>query len=198
MQVTVIREGRRGCGYRKAGGCYLVSEPGGGVLPLFVLVDPPVPYEGEHFRGAVQIDLDMVLEGLPEDEWLVGASRDRFDKQSRDAVEVAQWGMSLKEREQIGIGLDGLRQLRMVNPRVVGSQLRGLAKLKLGKVQGEVPKAFQCLQEYNPQALLACLWRLWRNCPPKQRVPAKHHVQCCMYYLNAIGDSVAIEGESNG
>ena len=199
MQVTtVIKEGRRGCGRRKSGACYLVSEPGDGILPLFILIDPPVQYPGSHFRGAVQIDLDAVLEQLPADEWLVGASQDRFDKQSRDAVEVAQWGMSLKEREQIGIGLEGLKELRMVNVKVVGSQLRGLAKLKLGKVQGEIPKAFASIQKGDLQALLACLWRLWRNCPPTQRVPAKNYIQCCMYYLNAIGDSIAIEGESNG
>jgi len=198
MKVSVIKERERGCGRRRPGGVYLVSEPGSGILPLFVLIDPPVLYGGEHFRGAVQIDLDAVLERLPEDEWLVGASRARYDRQSLAAEEIERWGMSLKERVKIGIGLDGLKDLRMVNYKVIGSQLRGLSRLKLGKVQGEIPKAFQRLQEGDLQGLLACLWRIWRNCPPKQRFPAKTHIQCCMYYLNAIWDSMWLEEAASG
>jgi len=193
--ITVIKEKRRGCGYRKKGGVYLVSEPGGGVLPLFVLTEPPVPYTGKHFRGTVLVDLDRVLECLPEDEWLVGASRERHERQLRASAEIEQWGMSLKERERIGIGLAGLKGLRLVNVKVIGSQLRWLAGCKLGQAQNEIPKAFRKLQEGDLQGLLACLWRLWRNCPPKQRVHAKHYIQCAMYYLNAIGDSVWIEEE---
>ncbi len=52
---------RRGCGYPRPGGVYLESiGSAGGTLPLYVVLDPPIPHDHFH-RGWVYIDLDAML-----------------------------------------------------------------------------------------------------------------------------------------
>ncbi len=57
-----IREvGPRGCGYPEEGGYYVESIGGPeGTLPMFVPLDPPVPYQ--FFRGVVRLDGDYIIE----------------------------------------------------------------------------------------------------------------------------------------
>ena len=63
MPIRTIREARRGCGHRKAGGGYLSGELGEfGTLPAVVEIDPPIPIDQEitpFSRGTLYIlDLD--------------------------------------------------------------------------------------------------------------------------------------------
>ena len=51
----------RGCGKRKAGGVYVMSELGPDGVPLeAVMIDPPVPYDGGPFRAPQLVRKDGV------------------------------------------------------------------------------------------------------------------------------------------
>lgn len=60
--MVEIREvGPRGCGYPEEGGYYIECIGGpDGTLPMFVPLNPPVPYQ--FFRGVVRLDGDYVME----------------------------------------------------------------------------------------------------------------------------------------
>lgn len=190
--IRVIKEGQRGCGKRKKGSIYLVGEGSpDGILPMFVAIDPPIPYEGDHFRGTVLIDLDAVLGGLPQGEWLVGASERRARRQSLKAEEIDLFGMTMKEREALGIPTLSLELFG-----AIAHSLRALAKMKLGKSQVEIPKAFKAIQDNDPQQVLACLWRLWKGCSSKRKIEARLHVRLAMYNLGAVGDSLEVAKKS--
>lgn len=53
--VMTAREPKRGCGYRKHGGVYTVSTSN--VSPL-IEIDPPIIYDGPHFRGLKELEED--------------------------------------------------------------------------------------------------------------------------------------------
>ena len=61
----------RGCGRRKAGGIYLSLGTRAGGTPIWeFLLDPPVPYEGEKFRGLLTAP-DEVREAWSRDDVLL-------------------------------------------------------------------------------------------------------------------------------
>lgn len=191
MNIRVIHEGERGCGRRKPGGVYLVSTPGDGILPLAVLIDPPVPYDGSHFRGAVAVDLDAILQRLPEEEWLVGVSAERARKQDLAQFELETYGMSLAKREKTGAGLETFSDL-LLTPTIalrLGAHLRALGKLRLGKVAREVPKAFQAIQAFSPTIVLGCAWRMYSGCPPSVKSEAIHHIRAMAFLVGAAADA---------
>lgn len=189
--ITTIREGRRGCGLRRPGGLYLVSLPGGGILPLAVPVEPPVPYDGPHFRGAIYISLDTVLERAPSSEWLTGASAEAARKKTLAELELDEFGMTLAQRKKTGDGLHTLETLKLTIPATfgLGAHLRAASKLPLGKAAIEVPKAFAALQNQDLAAVLAAAWRLYNNCPPKTRHRVVHHCRAMAFSIGAFRDA---------
>lgn len=191
--MRTIVTSRRGCGRLREGGIYLLAELGGGILPVWTPIDPPIHYPGEHFRSWIAVDLDAILEGKPYEEWLVESSRDRWDKALRGEYDMRIWGMPFSERLRIGDGLLTKAEIPQDGKlRILGRNLRSLTKLRLGKAMKEVPESFKAIQRGNGQKLLAAMWRLWRHCPPSQKERAVVYVTSAMRNIGADLDAAEV------
>ncbi len=101
-EPRVVHEHLRGCGLRQEGGLYLVGEMSPeGALPPIVLIEPPIPFQGEHFRGFVYVDGDQLVAREPQETWYIGPSLDRTIRQQW----LTELGMPLSVRRAIGLGL---------------------------------------------------------------------------------------------
>jgi len=188
---------KRGCGKRKPGNTYVVSEPGpDGILPLWTDIDPPIPYRGDQFRSFLLVDLELILAGASIEDYLVGASAERLTRENLLKPEIWTYGMPARTRARIGIctsgGLDALEKVDFLDVDDLGSSLRSLGRLELGKVAVEVPTAFGQIAKINPVGVLAALWRLWKDCPPMQREDARPWINCAMISLGALEDALEI------
>lgn len=95
---------KRGCGWPKEGGTYLVSEDASpnGTLARIVKIDPPIPTQRKPHRGPILVDGAKIMARLPEDEWVVGSSAKTVERKRADEVWVDMFGMSLKQRLSTG------------------------------------------------------------------------------------------------
>jgi len=203
--MRVIIEGRRGCGRRHEEGIYLVSEPGGGELPLWNPVEPPIPYSGDHFRGWVEIDLAATL--ADREVILAGASAERKRDEDARAWEVERFGMPLQTRLRIGIGqglteeqlaqrLNGLSVAgRMMEG--IGSSLRALGSKGIGRADGELARTWEYVQDGDAAGILACCWRISRLMPPRKLNEAKAYLAAIMALMGAPEDAIALR-DGNG
>ncbi len=187
----------RGCGRKKKGKVYIVSEPGeGGLLPLWTSINPSVPYEGAQFRGTKLADLELILAGRPMNEYLIGASAERLRREALLYPEIQTFGMPLRNRLRTGIcifgGLEALNKLRPTSLRDYGLALRSLRALDLGKALTEVAAGFRNVQEQNYAGALASAWRLWINCPPSQKKTAAIWTRLAMRSLGAADDAMEV------
>ena len=100
----IVYAKKRGCGWPKAGGVYLVSEDGSpdGALARVVQIDPPVPTQRKPHRGPILVDGQKILARAPEDEWVVGASAKTVQKNRADDVWKEMFGLPLEKRLLIG------------------------------------------------------------------------------------------------
>lgn len=106
MDVKVIYGKVRKCGYRKEGGVYLDagSDAGpNGTLPMFVRLNPPVPYPVKLHRGPRLVDGDPILARMPMDSWWYGASRETEDQKKTDKWEEGVFGMTTIARLKGGV-----------------------------------------------------------------------------------------------
>jgi len=202
MTVIHVKATRRGCGKRKRG-VYVVSGGGGGHLPKWVSICPPVARNGPQFRGIIQIDLDAMLVG--GQEVLVGTSAERVKHETALSPEIQAFGMPYRVRIRTGLcavyGPEGLDRLTLVDSMGLGHALRALGSLSLGKARAEPTRAFENWQKtildrtqgYGP--ILASLWRLWNNCPDQQKPRAVFWVQQAMTFINAPEDAGAIRSQ---
>ncbi len=195
-RMRIITCKPRGCGRRKNGGVYLVSEPGKGILPLWVSIDPPIEFDGDNFRGQIQVDLELVLAGLSKEQYLLGASAERVQRENLHSPEIQAYGMLLRDRRGIGVcrarGMDALSELYPKHIGDLGLALRSLSRLGTGKGSLEVPIAFRLIQEKKYGGVLAALWRLWNACPKGQKTKAALWVRIAMISLNAPEDAMEI------
>ncbi len=109
--MRTITGAKRKCGYKKAGGVYLVSEPvEKGILPIWISLHPPVPCVDVIHRGPVLVDANMILVGQPEEEWFVGSSKNYREKLRADQWSLEKFGMTTTLRLQLGecAGLAGV------------------------------------------------------------------------------------------
>lgn len=183
----------RGCGKRKKGGCYLVSEPSeDGILPLWTDIDPPIKYNGAQFRGTIQVDLESILVG--SDNYLAGTSKERADNEKIAAVERRMFGMARRSRLQRGIcrsgGLEALEHVHFKSIRRLGACLRSVAR-RAGGAE-EIASAFRHLQEMNPQLVLADLWRYYNRASKKEKEKTAAWIRAAMVELNAAGDALEV------
>ena len=102
--IAVLHIRKRGCGWPKPGGIYLVTDQGSpnGVLARVVKIDPPIPMKRKPHRGPILVDGDIVLSRAPEDEWVVGASARTVAKNRADDVWREIFGLPLAKRLIIG------------------------------------------------------------------------------------------------
>jgi hypothetical protein len=186
----------RGCGRRKKGKLYLVSEPGDGILPLWTPIDPPIEYEDKQFRGMKLVDLELILAGRPMSEYLVGASAKRMQREALLLPQIQAFGMPSRDRLRIGIcatgGLEALSQLHPTNVRDFGYAIRALRTLDLGKAHVEVATSIRLLQDRDYSGTLASIWRLWNECPPSQKEKAAALVRLAMKSLGAPEDAMEV------
>jgi len=199
--MKVLRETKRGCGHRQEGALYLVTELGGGELSRWSPIDPPVPYEGEHFRTWVEIDLGETLE--QREVVLAGVSAERAQTEDARAWEVEQFGMPLQTRLRVGIGkglspeeLGGrLGQLMMgelVISKSVGHCLRALNEMEIPRLDGELARAWQAAQKQDAGGLLASCWRMSKKVPPSRQAEANDHLMRVMVLVGATEDAMAL------
>lgn len=198
--MRIIREGRRGCGRRHEQGIYLVAEPGGGELPLWNAVEPPIPYDGAHFRGWVEIDLVGTLD--QRQVMLAGTSAERKRDEDARAWEIDRFGMTLQTRLRTGIG-EGLNEeqlgerlnaLSAAGPMMskIGALLRTLGTMAISRADGELAKAWRSAQEDDPAGVLACCWRISRLVPPRRLEEAKLYLMAVMALMGAPEDAIAL------
>ena len=197
----LIVASKRECGRRKSGGCYLVSEGSpDGTLPMWVDIDPPIPYPGPESRMYMLLDLNEVLRGVPYPEYLRGESEERILKSVQREKALGLFGMPLGTRRMVGeVGHRGgdiqvLGTLVLADRRDFGFSLRSLAQIKLGrKSTPEIPEIVRHAQDGQWMFCLAATWRLWRNAAPGARLEAAPFVQVIMRCLGAPLDAKEVQ-----
>jgi hypothetical protein len=202
-EIRTIVISRRGCGKRKEGHIYIVSEPSpDGVLPMWTPIDPPIPYINDdgtpagQFRGFISVDLDAILQRHPMSEYLAGASKIRLESKILHDPEIERYGMIQSARLRTGIckkgGIEALENLRPLHAQTVFVFLRSLMRKAKGNIATEPPKAIQCLQSYDCAGALAALWRMWNKATDKQKVQIKPDIAGAMTYLGAREDAIEL------
>ena len=179
MGVKVVHTVVRGCGERKKGGCYLVSELSpDGELAAFTTLKTAIPYrppEGvnPNMRGYILIDLAELLEGKPYDDYVVSSTHERRGREAAKAPEIESYGMPLGRRQTIGIcrnaGLEALARLHPESVRGVGRHLRYLSGHLNNLAEAERLKAVKAWQRRDWAAVLAALWRMASKLSPQSR-----------------------------
>jgi hypothetical protein len=214
----VLHDHPRGCGFRKEGGLYLVSEMSPtGTLPPIVLIEPPIPFEGrsprqgrtaesvrgEHFRGFVYVDGDQLLARESQDAWWIGPSLDRAIK--------CQWieilGMPLSVRMRLGLGKGAKDQVELAErltalhpPPDSGAFSHYSNAVQayvfshgLRNTQADADAAD--LRRARPAKALALCWSiarqlLWNGSPTPERVTLRDTLARIMTLLGAQRDAV--------
>lgn len=200
--MKTITEGRRGCGIRKEGATYLVSEPGEGELPLWNPIEPPIPYDGGHFRGWVEIDLEATLDERAI--VLAGTSAERKRDEDASAWEMEQFGMPLHTRLRTGIG-KGLSEEELAiklgwlsmgrqsgTMEIVAGGLRALGAMGISRLDAELAKVWRAAQEDDPAAILASCWRMSKLLPAGKMADAKRYLMRIMVLVGALADALVL------
>lgn len=179
MAVRIVKTIIRGCGKRKPGGCYLVSEtsPDGQLDPFTILKTAipfrPPPGVNPNMRGYILVDLNKILEGASYDEYVLGGTAERRSKEIARQPEIEAFGMPIAEREAIGIcrahGLSALAQLHPQSAGRIGRPLRLLAGATNALSESERAKAVASAQKGDWAGVLAALWRMYKNLSPRSR-----------------------------
>ena len=197
--VRISKQSRRRCS--KSGerhGCYLVSEPTpGGVLPVIVLVDPPIPFRPPADkllgRQPIEINLDLLLEGEPYEKFIAGASKTRWNKEQDDEPELSAFGMSLEFRRSHGVcrtdGLAALSRVRPGNIRSTGYHIRELARATSDR---ETAKALVCFSQGNWLGVLAAIHRGWKKFDAEKRKRIAPYVYPVLISIGAAEDALLL------
>lgn len=213
-EIKVIHEQERRCGYRKKGGLYLVGESGpGGVLPRWVSIEPPIPYEGDHFRGFVYVDGDQLLAREDKETWFIGPSLDRVLKENWTKA----LGMPLAVRCKFGIckGLRSVEEIakalsHLIPPfqgekgfsQTAKTLQSTLYKAGFGNTEADAAVtdlATGRLQRLTPAEILARCWTiarvsLWHEPTNGLQSPSGQAITAdlmrLMTLINAVGDAV--------
>ena len=185
--MRVITGAKRKCGYKKAGGVYLVSEPvEKGILPIWVSLHPPVPCADVIHRGPVLVDADIILARKPEEEWFVGSSKDHREKLRADQWSLEKFGMTTTLRLQLGecaklSGVDEamehlIRAVRF-NKHHVFAAIEGLTFAEVHEVPRvglfyatlieELTFYMEDRKAEHLVKMAAQVWRIAENAPPK-------------------------------
>jgi hypothetical protein len=202
--MRTIHSKRRGCGERKQGGVYIVTEPSDeGLLPLWISLDPPIPCNDRHHRGPVLVDGQKILAKENEEAWLAGSSADRLEKQKADEWAIERFGMSSWTRLHLGEtkGLTGVDEawehlLNSVawNPVHATDNLENLVNLGIYSIP-QVLEDMELLVRYlrraniSPNAedilgVVAASWRIADLLPPSKRMV---YIPFLMRILVAVG-----------
>lgn len=218
-QAKVVQVHVRKCGTRKKGGIYLVSRPGErgqeGVLPWWVTLNPPIPCEKKHHRGAIVVDGEAVLSREPERTWLAGASLDRAEKQDGDAWYIHRFGMSAHKRMTTG-ACEGAASIEQAYEILLGKVqfqsglvpvMRHLGKSDIGEISAPVAAAYASLvkslqvlkraRDVNHFSHLLVLvvgavWNLANSLPPSRRSEFSKPLTDLMVNLGVPEDALEI------
>lgn len=207
--VRVIHEKKRGCGYRLEGGLYVVGEGSpNGVLPPWVSIEPPIPYDGQHFRGFVYVDGDRLLGRETQDLWLIGASLDGKLRQNW----LTLLGMPPSIRQKIGdckgakspdevakrlskLGLYNRMRYKLATAGLLDEiKALGLFETESGAEAVDLAKRTEFLELTAPQILAAC-WRiarriLWNGEPTTHHIKIRKELARIMVLLGATKDAL--------
>lgn len=143
-KVRVVVTDERACGRRVEHGVYLVAGEGepGGVLDLFTLINPPIPYPVALHRSPRLVQADAILERQPMETWWVGTSLRTEEKKNADEWAYEMFGMPVEKRVRIGDceGVRGASEAVAVLAAAVSYDTR-------------IPRMFRTLTERNIQEL---------------------------------------------
>lgn len=207
--MRVITEHRRGCGVRKEGGFYLVSEGSSdGVLAPLTLINPPVPTAQPFSRGYTAVNGDAVLAREPEANWAAGATRERQD---RDSWAIANFGMPLAKRKKWGVCktadteeaclaavLNKVRYTKSVMDITRGLALSGVNNLFSASYAGFVTALRNYTESLDKMSLVlaaAAAHAMYHECPAQKKNIAKPHVMKLLNALGLLEDAIALSKE---
>jgi len=211
--MRTISNTERGCGRKKQGGVYLVTEPSeGGILPLWISMHPPIPCEDNPHRGPVLVDADAVLQRLPENEWFVGSSAERLQKATADEWAINRFGMTATMRLRTGECVNVpdiseamhclLRQV-MWNPVHIADAIRNLTDMEIHNMPKAAPhfaSFIQHIQKFTNENMAeelvlaaGAVWRIADALPPKiMREDFLPHLMRILVVLNLKADALAM------
>lgn len=186
----------RGCGKRKPGGVYLVSELSPlGALSAFISIDPVIEWVGPVTRAiCATVGLEDFLSGVPYPDCAIEASEARETRKRLRKPEIEKYGMTLDLRLQTGIckagGLEALSQVRFQNLGMLFDNMRGIDRTATGNAQAEIARTWTDLRvNKDPQSTLAGLWRTWRAATPHAKEVMRVFMSGAMVALDAREDA---------
>jgi hypothetical protein len=209
IQAEIVFDEERECGFRDEGGIYIMAgiPSGDGVLPMFVLIDPPIPNPGKFHRGAVIVDGNVVLARQPCETWPAGSSKDYHEKLEGDAWAISLFGMTAYARchtgECDGMNIDEALEFLKYNTFWDGripNYIRRLTELEVPDMAAEPWGAMvQAFQEYRDtrvamrlvDAVGAC-WKLANAIPPRKRSTAYPGIQAILVLMGLPKDAMAM------
>jgi len=220
MQIVSVTTSKRGCGLRKEYGLYITSGTGSatGIIPMFTLVIPPVPYASAFHRTPRMVDASVVLRRQPIEEWWVGASQETEDKRATKKISEKAFGMPVSRRLKVGIcnrcttveeAFNKLCQtMRAPMSGVLETAFRNLALTKLPEYKYTAPLFVQ-LQEALVKStkttdvlpyieMLAILWQLAYTVPPTMRKETIPSILSMMVSIGAVEDAMEIKKQMTG
>lgn len=171
--MRTVHEGKRGCGYRKDGGAYLMGELSFlGTLPACVEIDPPIPLDTEVIpftRGVYLVEFDNIFTETDQRLWLAGSSRESLRERTDREWDIARYGMPLSVRRATGVcdglSVEGTEAVLDALAKRPGAYLEDyiLAIHRAGRgrrVAAEVAKMNECIRGDDWRGLLASCHRL--------------------------------------
>lgn len=210
IQAMTVLDSERECGDRKEGGIYIMAgtDPSpDGVLPLFVLVNPPIPNSGKFHRGAVIVDGNAILARQPCDTWPAGSSKEYHEKLEGDAWAIEHFGMTIYARchtgECDGMTIDEAMEYLRYNTywdERIPNYIRRLTELEVPDMAAEPWGVMvQAFQDYKStreamrliNAVAAC-WRLANAIPPRKRAKTYPSIQAILVLMGLPKDAMAM------
>lgn len=192
--MRTIQIHTRGCGKRKPGHLYLVSEPNeDGELPIWTDIDPPIAFSEKQFRGLIYVDLAAILAGIAYPNYLTGKSAQSHAAEILREPEIEAFGMPLSVRKRVGIGLEGVHALAPVDLRGMAASMREISRVVHGRAAANIPEFWREAQQSNWPGALAATWRLWRQMTTKQASETYPLVASVLVGLGATQDALAMQ-----
>lgn len=212
MNIVTITIGVRKCGRRKRGLYLTGGEPSeNGVLAVFNLLNPPVPYQVPVHRGPRIVDAYAIIERKPMEDWWFGSSKSTEEKKAGDAWAEDVFGMTLAKRTSIGecedaLSADEALSMLVSNIRWNSNLLplfRNITKDKIQeikRVDSHYTKLHEHLSSYTKTMKVddligaqAAIWRMAYNLPPSRRQDYIPNLMRMLIVMNLKRDAIAMQ-----
>lgn len=209
--MRTIQTSTRKCGTMQEGGVYVLTEGSAdGILPMFVRLNPPVPYDNMPHRGPKYVDGAQILGRKPRGDWWIASTKKHEEGKAGKAWELETFGMTSGVRLKVGAGQD-FKTLDSFYEWLYNSvtwddsihrTLRRMTNMSIpdiGAITEHYAALIRHLQTYQDSldrqhlvSALAAIWRIHRHCPADQKLRVYPQLSALCYYLNVKEDGFAI------